>query len=296
MLLSKIKQIVPALSPTLHKGQAGRTLIIGGSENYTGAPYYSCVSSMLLGADMGHIICERNAGPILKSMSPDLIVFPLLREEGDAKEVFALIQPIFERVHVVVIGPGLGRNEVMMDTVVLALKHLRTTNLPVVIDADGLWIVNKHVELVRGWKNVILTPNVMEFKRLWDAAGLTGDLSCEKLCHALDGVTILQKGQHDVISNGKTTYTVDIEGGLKRCGGQGDVLSGTTGTFMAWYYSAPANKDKHYDDGLLLCAAGGSMITRTASKLAFKQRGRSMMSTDVVAHVGAAYHELFAKL
>ena len=26
----------------------------------------------------------------------------------------------------------------------------------------------------------------------------------------------------------------DIEGGLKRCGGQGDLLSGSLGTFLAW--------------------------------------------------------------
>jgi ATP-dependent NAD(P)H-hydrate dehydratase len=27
---------------------------------------------------------------------------------------------------------------------------------------------------------------------------------------------------------------IDVEGGLKRCGGQGDILSGTIGCFLAW--------------------------------------------------------------
>jgi ATP-dependent NAD(P)H-hydrate dehydratase len=35
---------------------------------------------------------------------------------------------------------------------------------------------------------------------------------------------------------------VDVPGGYKRCGGQGDVLSGTVGTFLAW--------GKCYEDGM----------------------------------------------
>lgn len=47
-------------------------------------------------------------------------------------------------------------------------------------------------------------------------------------------MTIIQKGPSDIISNGDRTETVGIEGGLKRVGGQGDILSGVTGTFLAW--------------------------------------------------------------
>lgn len=54
----------------------------------------------------------------------------------------------------------------------------------------------------------------------------------------LNGVTILQKGQHDLITvsvaERDETVVVDTEGGLKRCGGQGDILSGVTGTMLAW--------------------------------------------------------------
>lgn len=71
---------------------------------------------------------------------------------------------------------------------------------------------------------------------------------------ALGGVTILQKGAEDIIctntgeankeaahlnqiSEGESTeerVVVDVPGGLKRCGGQGDILSGAVGTMMAW--------------------------------------------------------------
>lgn len=50
----------------------------------------------------------------------------------------------------------------------------------------------------------------------------------------MGNIVILQKGAQDIISNGYRTEVNDTEGGLKRCGGQGDILSGTVGTFLAW--------------------------------------------------------------
>ena len=55
-----------------------------------------------------------------------------------------------------------------------------------------------------------------------------------KIAHELGDIVILQKGAKDIISNGIRTEIVDTEGGLKRCGGQGDILSGNLGTFLAW--------------------------------------------------------------
>ena len=34
-----------------------------------------------------------------------------------------------------------------------------------VIDADGLFLVTHDLDLIRGQKNVVLTPNIIEFKR-----------------------------------------------------------------------------------------------------------------------------------
>jgi ATP-dependent NAD(P)H-hydrate dehydratase len=71
---------------------------------------------------------------------------------------------------------------------------------------------------------------------------------CSKLAAALQNVTIIQKGSEDIISNGlpisapllgegeKDTDALvsNVQGGLKRVGGQGDILSGSTGVLMAW--------------------------------------------------------------
>jgi ATP-dependent NAD(P)H-hydrate dehydratase len=84
------------------------------------------------------------------------------------------------------------------------------------------------------------------------------DKVCAELARRFGGVTIIQKGKQDVISNGKETMICDIEGGLKRCGGQGDVLTGCLGTLLAW--------KKLYSEGtwkyipFILCLIGDTII------------------------------------
>ena len=43
---------------------------------------------------------------------------------------------------------------------------MRENNKHMVLDADGLYIVTKNLDLVKGYKNCILTPNKNEFARL----------------------------------------------------------------------------------------------------------------------------------
>lgn len=146
-----------------------------------------------------------------------------------------------------------------------------------------------------------------------------------RVSRALGGVTVLQKGSVDRIctntgkaskeqavlnqvKEGESTeelVTVDIPGGLKRCGGQGDILSGAVGTVMAWgkcyetgafgcvssfsgattMYTFSRAYDGAYSDGSippsripLLAAVGGSLLTRTASRLTYAKQGRSTWS------------------
>ena len=129
----------------------------------------------------------------------------------------------------------------MQDTAAKIIAEVRKREMPLVVDADGLFLVQNRPEIVHGYASAVLTPNVMEFKRLCDKMGVDPekvdggrDKACAELARRFGGVTIIQKGKQDVISNGKDTMICSIEGGLKRCGGQGDVLTGCLGTLLAW--------------------------------------------------------------
>jgi len=308
-ILTKVKKMIPPMLEKFHKGQMGRVAVIGGSEDYTGAPYFSAMASARLGADMSHVICEPQAAQVIKTYSPNLMVHPLMRQSTHAQtsesasSIAKTVIDMLPRLHVLVIGPGLGRDQLMQDTCAKVIEEARKQNMPFVLDADGLYLAQTRPDLVQGYKECILTPNVVEFGRLCkskgiDTSGLDKDKGAEKLSEAFDGVTIIQKGASDYISNGKRTFVNDIPGGLKRSGGQGDTLTGSLATFLAW---RKAYLDKVWDhDGsldsvelLALAAFGGSSITRECSKLAFAKKGRSLQASDLTEEVYVAFTNLF---
>lgn len=241
-----------------------------------------------------HLICTPGAGAVIKTYSPNIMVHPLMRQspsdaddatsststskknkDSDPEHVASRIIEMLGRLHVLVVGPGLGRDPLMQATVARVVRAAREKGMPVVMDADALQLVQKDPGLVKGYSGAILTPNVVEFGRLCDALNLDvsdeGETSkVEALAKKLEGVTIIQKGGKDFISNGTTTLTNDLEGGKKRSGGQGDTLTGSIGTFLAW---RKAYMDRLWDIGdkplgedelLSLAVFGGSAITRVS--------------------------------
>ena len=65
-----------------------------------------------------------------------------------------------------VIGPGLGRDDAMQGFGRDCLDVAKELNKWVVLDADGLWMVTEKPSIIKGYEKAILTPNVMENKRL----------------------------------------------------------------------------------------------------------------------------------
>jgi len=310
-LLGKVYKMIPPMLESFHKGQLGRVAVIGGSEDYTGAPYFSAMASARLGADMSHVICEPTAAAVIKTYSPNLMVHPYMRQEknmGKDDTIDSVSQNVIamlDRLHVIVVGPGLGRDPAMQETCARVLTEARKKGVAFVLDADGLYLAQTRPDLVHGYKNCILTPNVVEFGRLAKSQNIDvnaeeKDKLCAKLANALGGVTIIQKGPVDYISNGTETIVCSGEGGLKRAGGQGDTLTGSLATLLA-YRMAYLDKlwdhenDMGADELLTYVAYGGSAITRECSRLAFKAKGRSLQAADLTEHVHTAFLDLIGE-
>lgn len=269
------------------------------------------MASAKLGADMSHVICEPGAGAVIKTYSPNLMVHPYMRQQKNlgkdetidsvSEQVIAML----DRLHVVVIGPGLGRDPAMQETCARVIQEAKKRGVSFVLDADGLYLAQTRPDLVHGYKECILTPNVVEFGRLAKSKDIDTSKEdptklCEKLANAFGGVTIIQKGKVDYISNGKQTLVSDGEGGLKRSGGQGDTLTGSLATLLA-YRKAYLEKiwdhdgDMTADETLTYAAYGGSAITRECSRLAFKELGRSLQAADLTGHVHAAFLDIIGE-
>jgi len=297
--LEVLKQIIPSLTFSSHKGQRGRIGIVGGSKEYTGAPYFAAISSLRAGADLSHVFCPPEAAQVIKSYDPDIIVHPLLNDEG----ILEICEWI-NRLHAIVIGPGLGRQEKTTSYLLKLLPEAIALKIPIAIDADCLWFLTEREEIRRiifSYPLAVLTPNSMEFRRLYKT--VTGkDAVCdeksvitevETLAKSLGGVTICLKGPQDIISNGTDTLKCALKGSPCRCGGQGDLLSGSLGTFLHWaQISARPN-------ATLLASLAACSMTRICNRLAFhsEQFGvilkDSMTTNDMVKFIHVAKQKIF---
>lgn len=278
--------------------------------------------------------------PLMRSSPSSLssTTSPGDENETNPEKIAEGIILLLDRLHVLVIGPGLGRDPLMQNTVARVIRAARAKNMPMVIDADALLLVAKDPSLVKGYKGAVLTPNVAEFGRLTKALGVDELVQkmgsdetkkVEELAKALDGVMVLQKGRRDRLSNGVVTLEVDLEGGRKRSGGQGDTLTGSIATFLGWrkaylegLWEEGDKKEKLGEEETIgLAVFGGSAITRVSclslhclhlihdgvnlftncqnqecSRLAFAKKGRSLQASDLTDEVHTAFLNLFGEV
>ena len=86
--------IIPTLDHKLPKGSCGRIAVVGGSIEYTGAPYFASMGSLLTGADICHVFTTKEAAPVIKSYSPELIVHPTLLASGAPDQVEGVVKEL----------------------------------------------------------------------------------------------------------------------------------------------------------------------------------------------------------
>lgn len=293
-----VSSIIPPLTHESHKGQAGRIGIIGGCREYTGAPYFAAISALKCGCDLSFVFCTQDAAPVIKSYSPELIVYPVLDQTNAAQGIIEVLP----RLHSLVIGPGLGRDPSMFPVLSDVIKQARRFSLPLVFDADGLHHISKDFTLISGYKSVILTPNIAEFYRLYEAVfGAQPKSSIilhqtehvKQVASSLGNVTIVLKGENDIITDGLQVIKCLELGSPRRCGGQGDLLSGSLGTFSFWSHDY-ANRNSSFDIGApLLAALGACLLTKKCARLAFIVNGRSMTTSDMITQISLAFKSIF---
>ncbi|XP_042521348.1 ATP-dependent (S)-NAD(P)H-hydrate dehydratase-like [Macadamia integrifolia] len=303
-----IVRTITQFDPSRHKGQAGKIAIIGGCHEYTGAPYFAAISALKIGADLSHVFCTKDAATVIKSYSPEIIVHPVLEESYSIKEdekrsifakVLAKVSKWMERFDCLVVGPGLGRDPFLLDCVSEIMKLARQSEIPIVVDGDGLFLVTNNLDLVSGYHLAVLTPNVNEYKRLVQKV-LNCEVSVEdateellSLARRIGGTTILRKGNSDLISDGETVNMVSTFGSPRRCGGQGDILSVSVAVFSSWacqqMLSLEEDSSGSTPNPMVLGCIAASALLR---KAAFESKKRGTLTTDIIECLGKSLEDI----
>ena len=138
------------------------------------------------------------------------------------------------RVQAWVAGPGMGTGP----DATARLAAVLGTDVPVLVDADGLTILSQNPGLLARAAPTLITPHAGELSRLLGTD--PADVEAHRLEHARRaaeqlGVTVLLKGSTTVVARpGHPTVLVNPTGTpWLATAGTGDVLSGLAGSLLA---------------------------------------------------------------
>ncbi len=259
----------PVPGPHDDKYTQGVTGVLAGSSTYPGAAVL-CTGAAVA-THSGMVRYAGGANDEVLAHWPEVIASPTPAAAG--------------RVQAWVVGPGLGTD----DTGAAALWFALDTDLPVLVDADGLTMLAAHPELVvNRTAPTVLTPHAGEFARLagawpgsWPGDDRVG--ACRKLADAF-GATVLLKGNVTVIAGpGGQVYLNPAGQSWAATAGSGDVLSGMIGALLA--AGLPAAE----------AAAAAAFVHARAAALSAADPGPGEAPTSasrIVPHIRAALAEL----
>lgn len=210
---------LPRRANSCFKNRAGRVAIVAGSVGMLGAAQMCAEAALRAGAGLVVLYCHRVVYPLLAArVAPEVMVQPVVS--------YAEIQE--PRAQALVIGPGLGRQQVEEAAALRELAHSFAGT--VVLDADAL-----NLAAAQGWTfgpNMILTPHPGEMRRLDPRPALSRRETVRRFLAEHD-VTLLLKGARTLVANRSACWYNGTGGAYMANGGQGDVLAGVIGALAA---------------------------------------------------------------
>ena len=225
-IITRENASLPQRQRDLHKGAAGKVLLIGGSVGYTGALRLAALGALRMGAGLVHMGVPESIYAITASNMLEAMPFPLPCTKGKLDmRAFPAIVGYMASCDAVLIGPGLGQSE-EGDTLVAEL--LRASKIPVILDADGLNALSRNIHVLdEARAPIILTPHDGEFSRL--GGNLTQGHRIQEARTFANrwGCSLVLKGPGTISAFPEGTVCVNTTGNPGMAtGGSGDVLSG----------------------------------------------------------------------
>ena len=221
-----------------HKSDYGHILILAGSSRFSGAALLCAEATLRAGAGLVTLGIPKGINlAVIKNKAKEVMTlpFPETKDGTLSKAAFIKIRIFLENVDVLIIGPGLGKHK---STYALIRKIIAESNLPTVLDADGLNALNKHLKILEVHRGeLILTPHEKEISRLFGiSSGFVNKnrkLVAEKYAKYYNSVIIL-KGHNSIVTSARGKCYINRTGnpGMATAG-SGDVLSGIVGAFLA---------------------------------------------------------------
>lgn len=276
-----------------HKGLYGNILIVAGSLGKSGAAVMAGSAALWAGAGLVTVATPDVVLPIVAAAHPEYMT-EALATTRDGTIARSNLGDHFSTITkgrtVVAIGPGLGQNE---ETQEFVRSVVKTTESPIVLDADGLNAFAGRADELRERKSKFLaiTPHPGEMARLLGSS--VKEVEADRVKTATEAAKrwnahVILKGAHTIVAAPDGRFLVNTTGnaGLSK-GGSGDVLTGVLAAMTGQFKT----------DDWLRTLALGVYLHGAAAEVASRGTDLSgIVASDVARAVPHARRELLQEL
>lgn len=264
-----VKEHLAEISPCANKYSKGYGVIFAGSYKMAGAAILCGKACLKSGAGIVRLVVDERIYPICASALLEA-VYSFDSEEVD-----------LSKANAVAFGCGSSLSEKAEKTL---LRLIRENQKPLLIDADGINILSKHIDVLNEKScSVILTPHEGEMARLTGLSSVFIRDNREKVAADFAkeyGVTLLLKGKDTIITDGDRFFINPTGSPALATAGSGDVLSGVITALLS-------NGIKPFEATVI-----GAYVHGLSGEIAEKKLGvRSVIASDIIEYLSDAFKE-----
>ena len=243
-----------------------------------------CAKSMLRsGVGMLTLCIPHDIVPILSLKIEECMILDVPAKDGYfAKEAIGIVKENLDAYDTIVIGNGMGRNDVTHDLVKCVLE----SDKPCILDGDALFVLGQQLSLLEKRKaTTILTPHPKEVSYLTGRS--IHELLQDPFAQALhftsqfDQVVLIWKDQYTMVTDGKGLCINTAGNNALAKGGSGDVLCGIIAGLFA------QSKNAYHAS-----IAGVYVHALCADTLIQKEDANSILPSDLIMILSQVYKAL----
>jgi NAD(P)H-hydrate epimerase len=271
------KNMLPQRIPDGSKFEHGVVFMLSGSSGMSGSATLASNSSLRTGCGMVYLAVPKSIMNIIANKVTEVVIKPINETSQGTPSLSSLneITDLMEKSKAACIGPGISHNN---ETSNLVLEIVSKSNIPIVLDADGINAFKGKKEQLKKHKSpVVITPHKGEWERVFGEISPKPIEKIEQIRKvAVDfNISILFKGNPTIISDTKGNIYLSPYGNSGMAtAGSGDVLSGIITSLIAQGCSC-------HDAAIL-----GAYIHAKAGEEASKELSEySMIASDIVNNI-----------
>lgn len=217
-----LEQTITKRANATHKGDYGRILIIGGTEQYGGAVIMNALAAVNSGSGLVTVATHPSNFTALHSHLPEAMVTDYTQD----------LTAFITKADVVLIGSGLGEQLAILTA---TLNSVRSDQI-LILDGSALTLLAEY-QLDLPDARIVLTPHEMEWQRLSqiEIAEQTPAKNLAALATFKPSPILVLKKYQTEIYTADQVFQLTIGGPYQATGGMGDTLAGIIAGFSGQF-------------------------------------------------------------